>query len=183
MALRESTGRSKSGLTNRGTLIAIVVLASFGSVGWLLFPTVVGGPGNPLKAQAKNDATQIATALQGYLTEYGHPPSPQQGRMEGDILKALTGSNAAQNPRHIVFIEVTPTKKGRSGLRDGIYVDPWGAPFLYVVAPDTNSLIRVGTNNVEVRKNVAVWNDPRLSPDAASIDDAERKRRSVTSWE
>jgi len=137
------------------------------------------------KAQAKNDVTQIATAVTAFATEYGHLPSmPTNGLVGGDILSALVGSNQTLNPRNIQFIEIGIAKKGKSGLRDGTFVDPWGGPYRIAISANTDIPLIVGTNHIELRRrSIAVWNAPSLQPDSASLSEAKKNRRYVTSWD
>ncbi len=53
----------------------LVVVAIIGVLMSLLFPAVQGALDSAKKAQAKNDAMQIATAIVAYDTEYGRLPS------------------------------------------------------------------------------------------------------------
>lgn len=167
-------------LISLGLFLVFIVMA-------LLFPTGGGGGIDPSrKAQAKNDVTQIATAVTAFETEYGHlPPAPSDGTVSGELVNALLGQNDALNPRKIVFMEIGPAiKNKKSGLRDGVFVDPWGGAYQIAIATGTNNPILAGTNHIELRrKRVAVWNNANLNPDAASLSDAKKGRRYVTSWE
>lgn len=161
-------------------LFLLLVLAS-------LFVQIVTEPGIDRRASAKNDAVQIATAITGYETEYGQLPSKDSLVQEvgGPMLQALMASNDALNPRRIVFIEVGPAKKNKGGLLNGIYVDPWGSP--YKVKFDTdydNRLQDVGSSQsrtAELKKKVAVWNDPDTHADKPN--EKAKARRAVTSWD
>jgi len=162
-----------------------LTLALLGVIFSLLFPAVSVGPRDSAKAQAKNDVTQISTAVTAYGMEYGHmPPSPTNGIVGGELLSALVGRNQALNPRKIVFIEVDAAKKGKkSGMSNGNFVDPWGAAYQIAVATGTNATVTAGTNHVTVNRKVAVWNDPNQHTDAAWFSPPKKSRRYVTSWE
>jgi type II secretory pathway pseudopilin PulG len=149
----------------------------------LLFParSSVGLDSSP-KAQAKNDVVQIATAVTAYETEYGRLPSTNSGAVGGEILTVLLGEKSPLNPREIVFLEVQSAKKGKSGLRNGIFVDPWGGPYQIACDIDGDGFVTAGTNAVSVPKNVAVWNDPRLGTKEWFANDQKRNKRYVTSW-
>ena len=86
----------------------LVVVAIIGVLMSLLFPAVQGALDSAKKAQAKNDAMQIATAIVAYDTEYGRLPNsnstPQT--VNSNILGALTGTDTNLNPRKIIFLEV-----------------------------------------------------------------------------
>jgi prepilin-type N-terminal cleavage/methylation domain-containing protein len=169
------------------TLIELlVVIAILGILMALLFPAVQGVLDSAKKVQAKNDVVQIATAVTVYETEYGRLPATNNTpiNVEGDVLRALMGSNAnSLNPRQIVFLEVQNSKKGKSGIsNNSVFVGPWGETYQIVFDDDYDNRIDsagtspgpVGTN---IMKKVAVWNEPPgKSP-------TEKKRRSVASWE
>jgi len=169
------------------TLIELlIVIAIIGILMSLLFPAVNSAIDAARKAQAKNDVTQIATAVIAYETEYGKLPDTNSSAQDvsGDWLQALGGSNSGSglNPRQIVFIEMQSAKRGKSGLSNNTFVDPWGGS--YRIAFDgnyDNTISSAGespgpvTNNL--RKKVAVWNK------AEGKDDAQKKRRAVVSWE
>lgn len=164
---------------------AIILLGIVVIVIALLFPSVSGpGLSSVGKAQAKNDVVQLATAITAFQTEYGQPPIIGRRLVDLDLIAILTGSNATINPRNIVFIETTPFKKGKGGLRDGVWLDPWGGPYHLAIAAPTDQFVKAGTNDIPVKKTVALWNDPREQPPAPWWDLSKRpKSRYVTSWE
>ncbi|GAT32912.1 type II secretion system protein G [Terrimicrobium sacchariphilum] len=175
--------------SSRGfTLIELlIVIAIIGILMALLFPAVGSAIDAARRAQAKNDVTQIATAITAYETEYGRLPGTNSSDNEATVTKTLVETLTAQstndNPRKITFIEVNSWKKGKSGTNaSGDFLDPWGGS--YYVALDynyDNSLTGVGTNNTNVRKKVAVWNDPSSQKDNPSA--GQKTRRYVNSWE
>jgi len=104
------------------------------------------------KTQAKNDLTQIVTAVTAYYTEYGKYPLVADdtpfttNNTLFDVLRNMTGATPgnASNPRGIVFIS-PPGVKDRNLPKSGIatltvtvngvsipigsFVDPWGTPY------------------------------------------------------
>ena len=114
------------------------------------------------KTQAKNDVTQIATAVNAFFTEYGKYPVPAGTTTDAffgsgaapagctpignnDLLfNPLRGLDATTNPRQIVFLSpggaknTNPPRGGivATGLSAGQYYDPWGSQ--YAVAIDSN---------------------------------------------
>jgi len=163
------------------TLIELlVVIAIIGILMSLLFPAVNSAIDAAKKAQAKNDVTQIATAVIAYETEYGKLPNTTLApvKVADDWLKALGGSNISSlNPRQIVFIELQGSKKGKSGTNSsGEFVDPWGTNYYAAFDDNYDNHVGVATSggtssNLDITKKVGVWNAQTNS------------RRQVRSWE
>ncbi len=179
------------------TLIELlIVIAIIGILMSLLFPAVNGAIDAARKAQAKNDVTQIATAIIAYETEYGKlPTSPTtdsaidaKAAAATDIISILANMNTptAGNPRGIVFLEVQNAKKGKSGLSGGTFVDPWGGTYKIALDGTYDNTLSVsvgtspGTTTNGLRKKVAVWNDVTTQSNSTA---SQQPRRSVTSWE
>src|SRR3984893_14569451 len=114
----------------------IVILLGF------LFPAFQGVQDRARKVQAKNDLTQIATAVNAYYTEYGkYPIVTDDSRIANtsDLFYTLravaSGANAsnAANTRQIAFLNI-PDAKGPTKPKNGIggegqYYDPWGQTY------------------------------------------------------
>lgn len=175
--------------SSRGfTLIELlIVIAIIGILMALLFPAVGSAIDAARRAQAKNDVTQIATAITAYETEYGRLPgsntSDQRIQIGKDLVETLTAISTNDNPRKITFIEINTWKKGKSGTNSsGDFLDPWGGNYFVKLDYDyDNSLTGVGTNSTNVRKKVAAWNDPTTQKDNPSA--GQKTRRYVNSWE
>ena len=171
------------------TLIELlVVIAIIGILASLLFPAAGSAIDSARRATAKNDVVQIATAVTAYETEYGRLPLPTKTTVDRDLVNILSGqANNTNNPRQITFLEITEAKKGRSGTNaSGVYVDPWGA--VYQIAMDDNNDNTIPSAGVapgpvasNLRKRVAVWNDPKSGTDSPNT--AKQQRRSAVSWE
>jgi prepilin-type N-terminal cleavage/methylation domain-containing protein len=125
------------------TLIEILVVITIIIIlAGMLFPAYRGVQNQAKKTQAKNDLTQIVTAVNAYYTEYGKYPLATQGSDttfstdNSDVINTLraiaAGANAsdALNPRKIVFLSPPNVKDDtnpRAGVNStGIYYDPWG---------------------------------------------------------
>ncbi len=175
------------------TLIELlIVIAIIGILMSLLFPAVNGAIDAAKKAQAKNDVTQIATAVIAYETEYGKLPYTNSTVQDvgGDWLAALGGSNAgtpALNPRQIVFIELPTAKGGKKGVTNGTWFDPWGVKYQIAFDDDYDNRITIIagdakgiTSTPPLSKKVAVWNNVSSM---SNTTDAQKKRRAVVSWE
>ena len=134
------------------TLIELVVVISVIAILMaLLFPAFRGVQDQAKKTQAKNDLTQIVTAVSAFYTEYGKYPlvtddttitgtsTPTNSDLFYTLRGLPNGANAgnAANPRAIVFISPPDVKNDTAGNRrsgvsptDGQYYDPWGTPYL-----------------------------------------------------
>jgi type II secretory pathway pseudopilin PulG len=132
------------------TLIELlVVIAIIIILAGLLFAGLRGAQEQARRTQAKNDITQIVTAVNAYYTEYGKYPLVAAdnviygagGILNADLfytLRAIAlGANAGNvaNPRKIVFISPPDAKdqtNSRSGIKtsDGQWYDPWGTPYV-----------------------------------------------------
>lgn len=175
--------------SSRGfTLIELlIVIAIIGILMALLFPAVNSAIDAARRAQAKNDVTQLATAITAYETEYGRLPgsgtSDFNGKVTQSFMDILTasGSGTNDNPRKIVFLEVNSWKKGKSGTNGNNFADPWGGSYYVALDYDyDNTLSGIGTNSTNVRKKVAAWNKPA---DQTNVSASQKTRRYVNSWE
>jgi len=128
----------------------LVVILIIGILIGFAFPAFQGVLERAKKVQAKNDLTQIVTAVNAFYTEYGKYPLVTAdtiygpgGTSSADLFYSLRavalGANAlsAINTRQIVFIS-PPDVKNPANPRSGIgtttgagqYYDPWGTPYL-----------------------------------------------------
>jgi prepilin-type N-terminal cleavage/methylation domain-containing protein len=131
----------------------LVVILIIGILVGFSFAAFQGVLERAKKVQAKNDLTQIVTAVNAFYTEYGKYPLVTDDTPianTADLFYTLravaSGANApvngvpAINPRAIVFISPPDVKNPanpRSGIgSDGQFYDPWGTP--YVVTIDGN---------------------------------------------
>jgi prepilin-type N-terminal cleavage/methylation domain-containing protein len=149
MEMKEMTKEDrKAAFTLTELLLVIVIIVIL--VG-LAFPAFQGVLDRAKKMQAKNDVTQIVTAVNAFYTEYGQYPlvtadtiiTSTSTPSNGDLmytLRAVSGGlnlNNAINTRQIVFIS-PPDVKNPANPRSGIgtttgagqYYDPWGTPYL-----------------------------------------------------
>jgi prepilin-type N-terminal cleavage/methylation domain-containing protein len=143
-------------------VIAIIIIL----IGFL-FPAFRGAQDQAKRTQAKNDLTQIVTAVNAFYTEYGKYPvaDADQGtektfsttnRQLIDILRSLPGNDPAPsdpttnkyNLRKIVFIQPPDVKddivgKRRSGVSpaDGNYYDPWSGIYSVRIDSDYNNQV------------------------------------------
>jgi prepilin-type N-terminal cleavage/methylation domain-containing protein len=168
-ALMHRPSRSATGFTLIELLVVIAIIVILMG---LLFPAFRGVQDQAKRAQAKNDLTQIVTAVNAYYTEYGkYPLAAIDGSTDTVFGSSLTNDNLFNvlrangqgrdtvdpsdtsgnknlNLRRIVFIS-PPNVKDSTNPRSGIgsnnqYYDPWGTP--YRVEIDGNYDDQITTN-------------------------------------
>ena len=153
---------------NGFTLIELLIVISIIVILMgLLFPAFKGVQDQAKRTQAKNDLTQIVTAVNAFYTEYGRYPTtattdatatygPASSNANSAVFNELRGVSSALNTRQIVFIsppDVKDPNAPRSGIASksttvngisagpGDYVDPWGTPYnLEMDADYTNQI-------------------------------------------
>ena len=146
----------------------------------LLFPAFRGVQDQAKKTQAKNDLTQIVTAVNAYYTEYGKYPLPAAASGDGypsggttgtsskSVLGPLRGLDPTLNPRQIVFFSPPDAKdqtNSRSGIKtaDGQFYDPWGIPYGVTIDADYDNQVpnpynpNEGAGAGEIRQGVIAW--------------------------
>ncbi len=137
--------KARSGFTLIELLVVITVIAILMA---LLFPAFKGVQDQAKRTQAKNDVTQVVTAINAFYTEYGQYPCDAQTGADGadffaadddqnkntfDILRGDPGNGNVQayNPKAIPFMQPTIAKdlgNPRSGIGgNGRLYDPWGS--------------------------------------------------------
>jgi prepilin-type N-terminal cleavage/methylation domain-containing protein len=150
------------------TLIELlVVIAIIIILAGLLFPAYQAVQSQAKRTQAKNDLTQIVTAVNAFYTEYGrYPIDPAAGTVDVsygatgatytneklfDVLRNITTDalTTTLNPRGIVFISPPNVKDGanpKSGIgtttSTGQYFDPWGTPYNVAIDGNYNNIVR-----------------------------------------
>src|SRR5438552_17567069 len=131
----------KAAFTLMELLLVIVIVVIL--VG-LAFPAFQGVLERAKKMQAKNDLTQIVTAVNAFYTEYGRYPTsattdatatygPGGSTTEnGGLFSELRATSTTLNTRQIVFIS-PPDAKNQNNPGSGIktstggYYDTWGS--------------------------------------------------------
>ena len=163
------------------TLIELlVVIVILGVLAGLSFPVYQSIQNSAKKTQAKNDVTQIVTAVSAFYTEYGKYPIAstvttdaaatygQAGSDSKTLFEELRGKTTTLNTRQIVFIspaedtnQVNPTGKVGS---DGQFHDPWSTAYVIRIDADYDNQVTpnpYGANNgagpEPIRQGVIVW--------------------------
>ena len=168
---------SLTGAQKAFTLIELlVVIAIIAVLLGLAFPVFQGVLDRAKKVQAKNDLTQIVTAVNAFYTEYGKYPVVTDDAPianNSDLfytLRAVSGgANASNaiNTRQIVFISPPSVKdigNPRSGIgSNGQNYDPWGTTYKIAIDGTYDNQIAnpYGNNNgagaSPLRQGVIAW--------------------------
>jgi prepilin-type N-terminal cleavage/methylation domain-containing protein len=141
------------------TLIELlIVIGIIAILMGLLFPAFKGVQDQARRTQAKNDLTQIVTAVNAFYTEYGRYPTtattdaaatygPGGSTTEnGGLFSELRATSTTLNTRQIVFIS-PPDAKDQNNPRSGIktstggYYDPWGSEYAVALDADYNNQV------------------------------------------
>jgi prepilin-type N-terminal cleavage/methylation domain-containing protein len=176
---------TRSAFTLIELLVVISIIAVLAS---LSFPAITGVMVNARKAQARNDMSQIASAIKLYYTEYGKYPAGAATSGSTDTVFGTTASANSniidilryngptgwtdansENPRQIKFIEpkVTDMKKACVNKTDGNWYDPWGTQYLIFIDADYANDIDVTAAFSDASMNST--NKPQVSVGVASV--------------
>jgi prepilin-type N-terminal cleavage/methylation domain-containing protein len=162
------------------TLIELlVVIAIIAALLGLVFPVFQGVLERAKKVQAKNDLTQIVTAVNAFYTEYGR--YPLAGTITTDtaatcgagsssskaVFDELRGKSTTLNTRQIVFISpgedtVQTSPKGKIGS-DGQFYDPWASAYAITIDADYDNQVANpytgsgGAGADPIRQGVITW--------------------------
>src|SRR5437867_1817513 len=167
----------KAAFTLMELLLVIVIIVIL--VG-LAFPVFQGVLERAKKLQAKNDLTQIVTAVNAFYTEYGRYPTtattdaaatygPGGSTTEnGGLFSELRATSTTLNTRQIVFIS-PPDAKNQNNPRSGIktstggYYDPWGSEYALALDATYDNQITnpytadTGAGPTTLRQGVIAW--------------------------
>ena len=154
----------------------LVVIAIIAVLMGLAFPVFQSVQNSAKRTQAKNDITQLVTAVNAFYTEYGRYPLPAtatdpyvcggSGTSCKPVLDALRGVDATLNPRQIPFINVADAKdqtNPRNGIKttDSQWYDPWGTPYALSIDADYNNEVvnpySAGAGSSPLRNPVIAW--------------------------
>ncbi|HEX3817328.1 MAG TPA: type II secretion system protein [Chthoniobacterales bacterium] len=141
------------GFTLIELLVVITIIAILMA---LLFPAFRSVQDQAKRTQAKNDLTQIVTAVNAFYTEYGKYPINGNaditfggtGTTNDKLFDAIRGTDPTLNPKAISFINPPDVKDAahpRAGIGTttgaGQYYDPWGVPYLIAIDGDYDGQI------------------------------------------
>ena len=163
------------------TLIELLVVITIIAVLMgLAFPVFQSIQNQAKKTQAKNDLTQIVTAVNAFYTEYGKYPVPTGTTDDGysvggggpssqTLFLVLRGKEPTLNPRSIEFIsppDARDPSKPRAGigpLSDSQFFDPWGSPYAIRIDADYDNEVPnpygadKGAGPANIRQGVISW--------------------------
>jgi prepilin-type N-terminal cleavage/methylation domain-containing protein len=155
----------------------MVVIAIIVVLAGLLFPVVQSVLERAKKVQAKNDLTQIVTAVSAFYTEYGRYPTTGANDAAAQygpgylsskaLFDELRAKSTTLNTRQIVFIspaeDTTQTSpKGKVGS-DGQFHDPWGSAYRITIDADYDNQVPnpytadTGAGPTNIRQGVITW--------------------------
>ena len=139
---------------NAFTLLELlVVIAIIVVLAGLLFPAVQSILERAKKVQAKNDLTQIVTAVTAFYTEYGRYPTTATtevtygagGNGSDTLFNELRSKAASLNTRQIQFIspsedDTQSNPRGKIGS-DNQFHDPWGNAYVIRIDADYDNQV------------------------------------------
>jgi type II secretory pathway pseudopilin PulG len=114
-----SMPRSENSILRRRDAFTLIVIAIIAILAGIAFPAMQGALDSAKRGQARNDASQIASAIKAYRLEFGRLPAA------GSEIAAITGDN----PKKIIFLEAKQAKGGKNGISGSTMLDPWGQPY------------------------------------------------------
>jgi prepilin-type N-terminal cleavage/methylation domain-containing protein len=202
--------RTNSAFTLIELLVVISIIAVL--IG-LAFPAFQGVQNSAKRTQAKNDLTQIVTAVNAYYTEYGKYPvaDSDQGsektftasnRQIIDILRSAPGEDALAsdpttnkyNQRKIVFLQPPYVKTDTPGNRRagvsptaGDYYDTWGEVYRVRIDSDyDNKVANPYTSNAgppDLQNGVITWSLGKSRTGGTGDKNSSATKDDVISWQ
>lgn len=162
-----------SGFTLIELLVVIVIIAILAG---LLFPAFNGAQNQAKKVQAKNDLTQIVTAVNAFYTEYGrYPVNTTSSTTDAYFGTGTTPSGATSYANNDVLIDVLSNNTGNTNNSTTVAaLNPRGIVFLNVpvaknsASPKSGVIANGATVTAPLR--IGVWYDPWGSPYNVEID-------------
>ena len=188
--------RNRNGFTLIELLVVIGIIAIL--LGFI-FPVFQGVQDRAKKVQAKNDLTQIVTAVNAFYTEYGRYPTTDTtdttatygaGHSSSkDVLNELRGKSTTLNTRQIVFISppedsAQPSPKGKIGS-DEQFHDPWTSAYAIRIDADYDNQVAnpytpdTGAGPTNIRQGVITWSLGKDKTEATTFTGSD----DVISWQ
>ena len=172
----------------------------------LLFPAFRGVQDQAKRTQAKNDLTQIVTAVNAFYTEYGKYPLPAGttadfpygpgGTTNATLFDELRGTSVTTlNPKQIVFIsppDVKDPAHPRSGIGTsmgiGQFFDPWGNPYAIKIDGDYDNQINpnpysANAGSSPLRQGIIAWSLGKDQAGGSGDKKLDTAEDDVISWQ
>jgi prepilin-type N-terminal cleavage/methylation domain-containing protein len=197
---------SLTGMQSAFTLIELlVVIAIIAILLGLIFSVGPGVLDRARKVQAKNDLTQIVTAVNAFYTEYGRYPLDStittdaaatfggSGSTGKPVLDELRAKSTTLNTRQIVFISppedsAQASPKGKVG-GDGQFHDPWGTAYAFELDANYDNQVTNpygssgGAGADPVRQGVIAWSYGKDTKLGKNGDGKFTNSDDVISWQ
>ena len=192
------TDQERTGFTLIELLVVIAIIAIL--LGFI-FPVFQGVQDRAKKVQAKNDLTQIVTAVNAFYTEYGRyplmgtvttPDTTYGSGSSGALFDELRAKTASINTRQIVFISPAEdtsqtTPKGKIGST-GQFCDPWANAYSVRIDADYDNQVTnpYGTNGAgadPIRQGVIAWSYGKDAQAGTKGDGKFTSSDDVISWQ
>src|SRR5438477_3767313 len=182
----------------------IVVILVIAALAALLVPAASRTLDRAKSAQAKNDVTQIVTAVNAYYTEYCKYPIATSDTaltvtQTADLFYTLRAKdpgsganlNNAANPRKIVFIsprDLGTAANPRGGIgSDGQYYDPWGTTYKLAIDGNyDNQIANPYSSNAgaaQLQQGVIAWSLGKDKQGGSGDKSAGTSKDDVISWQ
>lgn len=185
-------------------LVVIVIIAVLMG---LAFPVFSSIQNQAKKTQAKNDLTQIVTAVNAFYTEYGKYPTTAASDAAATygssnsnklLFDELRGVISTLNTRQIVFISPADAKdpaNPRSGIagatsaKAGEYFDPWGTAYSISIDWDYDNQVTnpytadTGAGPAKIRQGVLAWSLGKDQKGGSAAKTSIDSNDDVISWQ
>jgi prepilin-type N-terminal cleavage/methylation domain-containing protein len=189
-------------------LVVIVIIAILMG---LAFPVFSSIQNQAKKTQAKNDLTQIVTAVNAFYTEYGKYPLPSSATSDATATYGLSNSNKALfdelrgviitnalNTRQIVFLSPADAKDpanpkagiaGATSTKAGEYFDPWGTAYSISIDWDYDNQVTnpynadTGAGPAKIRQGVLAWSLGKDQKGGSAAKTSTDSNDDVISWQ
>jgi prepilin-type N-terminal cleavage/methylation domain-containing protein len=197
------THNTLRGFTLIELLVVIVIIAVLAGVAFPVFSSIQN---QAKKTQAKNDVTQIVTAVNAFYTEYGRYPTAAAN--EADATYGLSNSNKllfdelrgvtnSLNTRQIIFLS-PPDARDPTNPRSGIagtgspnvgqYFDPWGSAYVVRIDWDyDNQVPNPYSGNAgatpNLRSGVIAWSLGKNKLGGTADKNSSDSNDDVISWQ
>jgi prepilin-type N-terminal cleavage/methylation domain-containing protein len=175
----EHMRRMKTKRTGFTLIELLVVISIIGLLIGIVVPAVLGTLRSAKRARALSQIDDLNSAIKRYYAEYGKMPVPatHNGDMDrlykddtqAEVIEILIGANTNQNPREIVFLDLSPSSfidaSGDTILTQvemlnelslgNPYLDPWEEGYVILMDLDfTDRIDDLGYGEIRAKSAV-----------------------------